>query len=539
MVQASYARRYWKSVALATVSLVVALHFVNTTRHRMLVSHQYFVSSAVETHDQPHSTSALAFWNDLSKAIEIGRPSFNEVDTGGVDIGWNPFSMEQDAKLYQPQIIQMTHEAVEEMRGKHSNAVATFRQLGPHLPFVRGTRGIIMTAPHNAFGIMITSLRMLRLTGSTLPVEIWMWDRGEFEEKPCDVIFPTFDAKCMFMDDYLPLNPEVHFPPTSRLTFLNKIGAVLFSSFEQVLFLDNDLFPVNNPDSIFTTEPFISSGYVLWPDYWASTSSSQFREISGTEQPLMTERATSESGAMLYNKATHSEALLLSLYYNVYGPKLYYRLISQGGTGEGDKDTWAAAAQVFDLPFYQVTEPPRHIGYRCNGSHPMGTIQSHPLDDFHIIRTGVNRASRNDLFLADAPPPRPLFIHANLPKLDAVWVLNWGKTRANDLGSDLRRCPNDDGGKAHRMWGPKEFTTVRYGWDVEKNVWDSLRWAACTHEHDLFIWVHGALMWGPQTNICETFTSLYEELFPDEIYNGRVPKLGAVKERPWGDLTNH
>ena len=55
--------------------------------------------------------------------------------------------------------------------------------------------------------------------------------------------------------------------------------------------------------------------------------------------------------------------MLMTLYYNIFGPEIYYKLFSLGALGEGDKDTFAAAALACGEKYYQVASSIRTLGY--------------------------------------------------------------------------------------------------------------------------------------------------------------------------------
>ena len=65
----------------------------------------------------------------------------------------------------------------------------------------------------------------------------------------------------------------------------------------------------------------------------------------------------------MIRKSDHLGTILLSLYYNVNGPSWYYPIFSQKASGEGDKETFIAAANFYDLPFYQVKSVTAVDGY--------------------------------------------------------------------------------------------------------------------------------------------------------------------------------
>lgn len=521
-------RRYI-AVALLILFGLVLIPSVKSTSHTYVDPKiATFQTQAPFSHPAPKDPLAQDFWRKLSDILHEAKPSFEEVKRKEDGSPWITYNrLEQPAK--RPDLLDMKWEEFLEMKTKHKKAIEQFKELAPSIPFVKGTRGIVTTASNDALAILTSSLWMLRASGSLLPVEIWFQDEHNYETIPCEDIFPALGAKCMFMDDYLPKDLE---HPLHMVKFTFKTLALLFSSFEQVLFLDCDAFPVSNPDSTFTTEPFLSAGWIMWPDYWADTTSHYWFDISGLPEPDLTERASVESGELLINKATHGVALLLVQLYNVWGPEHWHRLFSQAAPGEGDKDTFPAAVQVMNLTWYQVAENPQRIGYRCDKKHAIGSGQSHPRDDYMITSRGI-MTHEEGLDLTQAIHPRILFIHGNLPKYDPYILLDW---RIPELEwTDMLRCDSGSG-KAHRFWGPKELQIAKYGWDAEAALWDALRWEACTHEKDYSIWTIGSIFRPTETlrtDLCSGITELYDELFPLKTYKAQLPKPGRP-ERPWG-----
>lgn len=484
--------------------------------------------------------AAKEFWRKLSDILHEAKPTFAEVRRTNERSPWITYNR-LDQPSVRPDLLDMSWEELGECKKKHAAAIEAFKELAPQIPFVKGTRGIVTTASNDALAILTTSLWMLRASGSMLPVEIWFEDQHNYEHIPCEDIFPSLGAKCMFMSDYLPTDLE---HPIRTVKFTFKTLALLFSSFEQVLFLDCDAFPVSNPDSTFTTEPFISSGWVMWPDYWASTASHYWYDISGLREPDLKERASVESGELLINKATHGAALLLVQLYNVWGPEHWHRLFSQAAPGEGDKDTFPAAVAVMNLTWYQVAENPQRIGYRCDKKHAIGSGQSHPLDDYMITSKGI-MTHEEGLDLTQAIHPRILFIHGNLPKYDPYILLDWSLPELE--WTDMLRCPpqtslsasTNPQGHAHRFWGPRDLSIAKYGWDAEAALWDALKWEACVHERSYSIWTVGSIFRPTEklrTDLCSEIGKLYNELFPGRAAKGggtRLPRPGRP-ERPWG-----
>lgn len=506
-------------------------------------------------HTIPGTPESEGFWRAFSRMLAQGDPGFILKTLASSETpGWVSFDgIREDSS--QPDLLNMSEEVTAEFSKLHAKTVEEIKLMTDRIPFVPGTRGIVTTAGPTADAMLATSLRMLRKSGSRLPVEIWLYDETDHDQYMCDVVWKSLGATCMLITDFLSADTlkTGENPLVISQHFQMKILAILFSSFEQTLFMDCDLFPLNNPDSIFVTEPFTSKGFVLWPDYWANTNSPSYAKIVDRPQSSQYERQSTESGAMLVNKATHAPALLLSAYYNRYGPDHWYWLFSQGAIGHGDKDTYLPAIQYFDLPFYQVDTPPRRVGYRCLGNErAIGSAQHHPLDDWLITSQNLSRAHGN--LLSDIPVPRTLFIHGNLPKNDPVSLMNWFIPEAWE---DQLKC-GGPGGTWHRQWGKKEFNVLFYGYDAEKALWDQMRWLACTHDTKIRRWTEGLtvdcteakvaggwcppeslgspyLFEKPAQDVCNRFIETYEGVLPGEIYDPDLP-LGGLAERPWSSL---
>lgn len=107
----------------------------------------------------------------------------------------------------------------------------------------------------------VCTTAQLRNIGSKSPVEIVLDTREDFDTYTCEIFFPKLGAKCIVMADLVRL-------PQLQRGFQLKPLAILFSSFEIVLLLDADNWPVRNPDHLFETEVFFKDKFLLWPDAW-------------------------------------------------------------------------------------------------------------------------------------------------------------------------------------------------------------------------------------------------------------------------------
>ncbi|KAI4250761.1 MAG: hypothetical protein LQ352_005266 [Teloschistes flavicans] len=288
--------------------------------------------------------------------------------------------------------LDMTVEEASDMRDQHAELTASL----PSYPQgLFSGHGIVILAGGKYSEIAATTLGMIRLLGSRLPIEVWMIDRVEEKKGWCDELFLQGIA-CRFVSDYL--QDMSAFSHHYQL----KIAAIMCSSFAEVLFLDGDSMPVVNPDQIFHVPEYLKTGAVLWPDYWKATESPYTGYITGRSQEKDTQLPgfqTVDSGQMLWNKEKQWKVLCLSAYYNYFGPTYWYTLITQGGSGWGDKDTFSTALRALGAEWTMI---PHHL-------------QTQRYDD----GTGHGKGSGMAMMQADPADMKefkPLFLHSNFIK---------------------------------------------------------------------------------------------------------------------------
>ncbi|VEU21287.1 DEKNAAC102798 [Brettanomyces naardenensis] len=334
----------------------------------------------------------------------------------------------------------------------------------------------------------LISIKNLRRMGCTLPIEIVIPNLKEYETDLCRRVFPAYGTHCIFLPKVL--------DDSVRSDFLfqgyqYKALALMISSFENVLLLDADNVPAYSPDSFFDKEPFNSSGLVVWPDFWKRTTSPYFYDIAGLKlnegKRTSTGYATygkyeevncpkdkvlmhqlegaipdpsCESGQLMISKKKHTKDILLSLYYNMYGPDYFYPLFSQGAAGEGDKETFIAAAHALHKPYYQVRKLVTPIGMFKNGEfRGVAMRQVNPVQDYDLTvkyKDSVEKVEESPDFM---------FLHINFPKLDPI------KLREEEL------TYNSKTKERNRYFGDEFIDETDY--DFELNQWRSMQMFAC------------------------------------------------------------
>lgn len=465
------------STSFSSKRQISAILLCGLTIFFIVIHRETIATSSIFTpylkHLNPQQREQGEFWNLFRQDLDAYAPNvspFTHPQESHLDISFN--SSEHRSR---PSLIQLSDEQRGGLRNAHSSFVERILHKEYALPYAPRTRGIVTTAGGPLLPAALVSILMLRQTGSNLPVEVFLSDRHEWDPEICDKILPGLNAKCLLLQDIFDYDKRD--TPLDRYQY--KIVSIIFSSFEEVMFMDSDCFPVQNPDALFDSVPFKSSGLVLWPDFWFPSESPLFFEIAGIPVPPVHEKASIESGVLLYSKENHENSLLLAAYYNYYGPEFYYSLQSQGNFGEGDKETFLWSAVVMNQSYYTVKTPVHALGYHTKSKEWRGSgmAQFDPIQDYNLSigeqQTGLQ---------AHTSKPQPFFVHANYPKLDPGQIF--------ETSSFTRPGPTfDSDGSRRRIWHSNETdTTSFFGFDLERRLWETVKDVACTYEHSFISW---------------------------------------------------
>lgn len=433
------------------------------------------VSQAVSIPQPPKEI--VDFWYECSRVLYDNRPQTNSpISVIGTASTLAPDDPDSPRQPYRD-LVRLRDDNLERMRSAHDSFVKEMKPLLEKSAGPFSGRGVVMVGGGEYFGPAIVGIHMLRRTGSLLPVEVFVPDEKEYETEICDGYLPKLNAKCVVLSQF-----QREGPPTKLEIshYQLKAPALLLSSFEEVLLLDSDSIPLVNPETeMFDTEPYRSSGLITWPDFWGATESPRFWNITGkTSYPDNLPPFSSESGQLIMNKKTHLPSLLLATYYNLWGPECYYPLLSQGALGQGDKETFMAAAVALDAPHYRVKTPPLALG-RYDGKTQKGTaiVQYLPSDDNQSRQT-----------------VRPAFLHSNTPKMNAGHLVDEGDLLSVDGKSRLR------------LLGPKSDVVRLFGFDIEDTLWDLLVQTGCELADTV-------REWKPRERLCDRLTEHHELVF--------------------------
>lgn len=324
----------------------------------------------------------------------------------------------------------------------------------------QGSSGYVMVGGGRFNWLSYLVIKQIRATGSKMPIELFIAGQDEYEKEFCETLLPRYNAHCNLFDSGFASNLKERF---NLGGYQYKMLAILSSKFENVMYVDSDNFPAKNVDYILESDLYKEKNMILWPDAWSRTTNPKFYDIAGlnvkenklrysaydkkqaereglSDVKPLTEynfenshfhdfegtipNPTSETGMFVINKTSHMKTLLLCLYYNVFGPNYYYPLLTQGSAGEGDKETFIAAAHVMGEPWFQTLKQFTFTGYFSKAEDK---FVSKALSHYDPI---LSASKQDDLDV--------VFMHLSYPKYYPNWLVDNHDLIYENLGEHIR-----------------------------------------------------------------------------------------------------
>ncbi|KAL6453227.1 MNN2 Alpha-1 [Candida maltosa Xu316] len=363
------------------------------------------------------------------------------------------------SKEYLENVLDIPDKTLEELKDSHHRYVSehipellkevkTFGNLLPsddEWDSYKGSSGYVLVGGGRFTWLSFLVIKQLRATGAKLPIELFIATESDYEPEFCDKVLPKYNARCNVFDSNLADNLKERFDLGG---YQYKMLALLSSKFENVLYLDSDNFPTKNVDYLFESDLYKENNLLLWPDAWARTTNPKYYDIAEVivkENKLTYSKydekqaggkdklkplseytfkdswyhdfegalpdPTSETGMFMVNKSSHLKTLLLCLYYNVFGPNYYYPLMTQGSAGEGDKETFIAAAHAMKEPWHQCAKQFQWTGYN---SKTEKKFVSKALAHYDPIQAQSGSNDQVDI----------IFMHLSYPKFYPNWLVD-------------------------------------------------------------------------------------------------------------------
>lgn len=205
------------------------------------------------------------------------------------------------------------------------------------------------------FPSVYVNIKILRMLGCILPIEVWYLGRAEMDFHMHSLLESIPLVKCIDETICNYVTPIRNDDSDKRNRgWQSKVYSIINSSFEEVLFLDADNTPLFEPSFLFQEPEYLKHGAVLWPDFIPTwTHDKNFWRIIGIpyrDEPQI------ESGQALINKKRCWKEINMAKYYCDYSD-YYFRHFY------GDKEAFHLGWRYFDSD-YGLPPPPDWI----NGS---------------------------------------------------------------------------------------------------------------------------------------------------------------------------
>lgn len=128
--------------------------------------------------------------------------------------------------------------------------------------------------------------------------------------------------------------------------YVMKGAAIIYSSFEEIIYLDVDNIALKDPTNLFDTPAYKETGAIFWKDLWKTRMDNPIYKVLGLE---CVDEYQQESGQMVVNKGLPNvfKALQLAFYMQEHS-KFYFQFL------QGDKDTFRFAWRVLKQPYHMV-----------------------------------------------------------------------------------------------------------------------------------------------------------------------------------------
>ncbi|KAI7901759.1 mannosyltransferase putative-domain-containing protein [Cokeromyces recurvatus] len=126
--------------------------------------------------------------------------------------------------------------------------------------------------------------------------------------------------------------------------FQIKASVIINSRFKEVLYLDSDNIPANDPTFLFDMPVYKSTGALFWPDFWKTHGENKIFDILDI---ACEDEWEQESGQIVIDKEKSWLPLQL-VWYMQKNHDVYFQFLN------GDKDTFKYAWKALNAPYHMV-----------------------------------------------------------------------------------------------------------------------------------------------------------------------------------------
>lgn len=318
--------------------------------------------------------------------------------------------------------VSLNKEQMDKLVTNHDNLVPLINNFNIPSNIVYTGDGYVVNGMGQYIGSALTTILQLHELGTNLPIELMILSKKDRDDYVCDELLPkSLNGRCVVIEEEAPFFLKKL--PKSLTRSQLKILAIMFSTFDNVIVVEttSGTLPIRNLDSLLTSQDFLSTKFLIWPDIWAKTTSPLYYDIARIQpgEPIrrhgllnqekfskysvgdkksdvlyhdlegLPSGRTADSSLYVISKTSHFKPLLLALYYNFYGPSCYYKLLSQDSSSDNHKDTMIPALHVFGETYHIVEKDPEiletRISSELNGDNKKTLVHYFPTAaKFHM-----------------------------------------------------------------------------------------------------------------------------------------------------------
>ncbi|KAJ3404567.1 hypothetical protein CcCBS67573_g00867 [Chytriomyces confervae] len=269
---------------------------------------------------------------------------------------------------------------------------------------IRGSKGVLMMGTSATVDLALMAAEFLRGLGCTLEIE-FAYLKSEVTQSDLDKLKANNITTRNYDSPKLPLS---NWSREELRLGATKPFALLSSPFQHTLFMDPDVYPLQDPTQLFSSVQYKQTGALFWPDFPSTPRTNKIWTL--LRVPFVFEREF-ESGLMLLDKARIWRGL-----------KFAARLCSDARFTNtflwGDKDTFRFGMKVAGLSYSLNRNYLTSLGVIVDKQRPLGNVSLTTKED--AIPPGAEYCGQSMLQMTfdnsesdTLDTPQPLWIHAN------------------------------------------------------------------------------------------------------------------------------
>lgn len=339
-------------------------------------------------------------------------------------------------------------------------------------------RGIVFCGGGSKyFPSLYVNINILRLTGCTLPVEVWYIGEGELDWEMRKLLEDIDGVKCIDAEN---------FSTDYRARILGgwqcKVFSMVHCAFDEVLLLDADNTPLIDPTFLFDEPQYIDKGAILWPDAqnWKPHDAYLWNNIFGLER---IEEKQIESGQVLVDKRKCWNQLHMAKYYCDYS-EYYFKHVY------GDKEAFHFGWRYIHKEYAQ---PPYPGWIVCDGGNGKGLFSQKDLSGANLFSHRVQCKFKYD----KTHPIATGWVHEkeSLELLDELQTKWNGAIWCQEATEDEKELCKEVGGKLYLYsrfgLGSRDLQLEHDGSISVGNDRMEKHWRLFKKDEDVFLVIHG------------------------------------------------